>query len=937
MQADRDGDGVFDDLEARVRDVPGTKNLRVLVSLSANATKRRTGRLENEVGSLDVTDRFSVVDGFAAVVDAGQVRELANEPGVEHVELDGKVHATNASAQTSFGVTDARADMPALDGGDGIAAYSKDDMVAAVIDTGIGTPTPGQEHANLNNNKVIAFRDFTDGNPNDVDLAYDNNGHGTHVSGTIAGDGVPGGEGSMGVAPAAALVGLKVLGANGSGLDSDVLAAIQWVIDNGDDFGIEAINLSLGGEGCSNGSDLGSQAVNSAFDLGYVVAVAAGNDGPAGCSASTGISSPAAAANAITVGAMADLGQSGFYLVGFSSRGPTLDGRTKPDISSPGVFITSADNATTGDVVLSGTSMAIPFVVGVSLLMRDLNSALSPAQVKTRIMQTAVDWGPAGTDNDYGAGRIDAYAAIAAAAAVPGAPLDDDDTAVPAYEKETGPLTATGDRRLYTVTAQGGFPMTLGLTVDDGANDFDMYLYDASGVQVASAITPFRQDELHLSSASNGPYTLRVESFKGAGSYALDVSGGSAAELLPLIEKPTNQSPPSVSGTVASGQTLTGDRGTWTGPDQISYAYRWERCNFDASSCEDTTDDDLTHAVEAADLGKRLRLRVAATNPGGTTVARSALTDVVTPTNSSAPVVSGTTTEGNVLQATNGTWNGTDPVSFTHAWQSCAADGSGCAAIAGATAVQYQLTTAEVGRRVQVAVTGTNSAGTATATSALTAVVSGVAPSNTERPAVTGSAVQGAVLSSTNGAWSGTQPITFTRQWYRCDSALLSCSPLAGATGTTYSPTDADVGFPLRVSVTATNMAGSASSDSLATASVSPAPPSPPSNTRLPSLSGQTRDGFTLTLSSGRWNEPARSSSATAGALQHGGRRVPGDHRSHVAALRPVLLRCGPPDPGAGPGVERRRRGTGEHLCDRGGEVHGADASLTAASAGARG
>ena len=105
-----------------------------------------------------------------------------------------------------------------------------------------------------------------------------------------------------------------------------------------------------------------SQAIQRAVNAGIVVAVAAGNAGPGTCTVGT----PGAAPAALTVGAMTDLGPGGFYLASFSSRGPTADGRIKPDVVAPGVSVTSAAaNTTSGYSIYSGTSMATPFVAGV--------------------------------------------------------------------------------------------------------------------------------------------------------------------------------------------------------------------------------------------------------------------------------------------------------------------------------------------------------------------------------------------------------------------------------------------------------------------------------------------------------------------------------------------------------------------------------------------
>jgi hypothetical protein len=193
------------------------------------------------------------------------------------------------------------------------------------------------------------------------------------------------------------------------------------------------------------------------------------------------------------------------------------------------------------------------------------------------------------------------------------------------------------------------------------------------------------------------------------------------------------------------------------------------------------------------------------------------------PANTVAPVISGTAQQGATLTTDNGTWTSSTPItSYTYQWRRCDTSGTTCSDIAGATGQSYVATFADVGTTLKVAVTATNSAGSSTAVSAATGVVqsSSVAPSNTALPTITGTAQDGQTLTATPGDWNGTQPMTYAYQWNRCDTSGASCSPISGATSTTYVVTSADVGSTLRVKVTATNSAGFGTATSNPTATV---------------------------------------------------------------------------------------------------------------------
>ncbi|MCG2827279.1 MAG: S8 family serine peptidase, partial [Thermoplasmatales archaeon] len=117
---------------------------------------------------------------------------------------------------------------------------------------------------------------------------------------------------------------------------------------------------------------------------------------------------PACAFNVTTVGAVDD----SMNIAYFSSRGPTLDGRIKPDVCAVGVSVTSAQANTNGYVTWQGTSMATPHVAGVYALLLEYNPSLSPSQIKQIIEDSAIDKGDAGTDNTYGCGVVECIGAV---------------------------------------------------------------------------------------------------------------------------------------------------------------------------------------------------------------------------------------------------------------------------------------------------------------------------------------------------------------------------------------------------------------------------------------------------------------------------------------------------------------------------------------------
>jgi hypothetical protein len=192
------------------------------------------------------------------------------------------------------------------------------------------------------------------------------------------------------------------------------------------------------------------------------------------------------------------------------------------------------------------------------------------------------------------------------------------------------------------------------------------------------------------------------------------------------------------------------------------------------------------------------------------------------PNTKDRPKISGTVQDGQILTATSGNWNGTAPFSYAYQWQRCDSAGNNCVNIDGATSPTYKLTASYIGARLRVAVMASNwISGYSQATSDPTPVVAAAKPANTASPTISGTAKSGQALTASAGSWSGTQPISYAYQWQRCDSSGGGCGNISGARSQTYTLTSSDVGRTIRVVVTASNVAGSASAASAVTPVVS--------------------------------------------------------------------------------------------------------------------
>ncbi len=314
-------------------------------------TQRSVNALANK-HALEIKNVFdSALSGFSAELTAEQLQALRADPNVDYIEQNQIItvnpiisaSANAAQDNVTWGIDriDQR-DLPLNRSynynydGSGVTAY--------VIDTGIAF-----NHPEFGGRAKSGY-DFID-NDND---ASDCQGHGTHVAGTIGGA-------QYGVAKNVNLVGVRVLGCDGSGSTEAIARGIAWVAQNAS--GPSVANLSLGG-GISQAMD---QAVARLVQRGVTAVIAAGNDNKDACQVS-----PAREPSGITVGSTTNNdGRSNF-----SNWGNCVQ------IFAPGSDVTSASHKG-GTTTMSGTSMASPHVAGVAALYLQENKNLSPNQIKT--------------------------------------------------------------------------------------------------------------------------------------------------------------------------------------------------------------------------------------------------------------------------------------------------------------------------------------------------------------------------------------------------------------------------------------------------------------------------------------------------------------------------------------------------------------------------
>ncbi|MFL5958958.1 MAG: hypothetical protein ACJ75G_01640 [Gaiellaceae bacterium] len=331
-------------------------------------------------------------------------------------------------------------------------------------------------------------------------------------------------------------------------------------------------------------------------------------------------------------------------------------------------------------------------------------------------------------------------------------------------------------------------------------------------------------DQPHNQAINGHDYWLQEEySNEGKGCFQMSTSGPPTGNVLAYhggevmhtnttfaiywLPTPGNSVHPVVTGTAAVNHTLASSNGSWNG-SPTGYSYQWQRCSSSGAGCVDIPGaTGSTYALTSADGAQYVRATVSAANLNGASAYAASDGQLVIPlpAASGVPLLSGRAAVGKQLRTSNGTWN--TQAAFTYRWRRCAADGTRCTSIPGATAPAHVAIAADAGHRLEAVVTATNLSGTAQTLSKTSGVVVAV-PRVRKGPRISGPARLGRRLSAEQGLWSG-PPKSYRYRWLRCNMNGGSCVPVRRATHPTYRVTHHDAGHRLRVRVTATNAAGS--------------------------------------------------------------------------------------------------------------------------------
>lgn len=321
-----------------------------------------------EKHKVEVKKRFPFINAVSANVNFKTIKKLSENEYVYYITSNVMATTQNLSFFDDINFFPKLSDV-----------FDGTGVTLAVLDTGI---SPHFDFY-LPRKRIKHFVDLIGGK----NIPYDDNGHGTFVSGVALGSGCMSNFKFPGVAKNAELVSVKCMNENGQSGTSEILSAMQWVAENWKKYDISVVCMALGARdmGVKDPLKIGAKAL---VDLGLTLICAGGNSGD---DVST-IRSPASSPNVISVGGAKRSGKT-FSIPKFSSRGP-CGSIPKPDIVAPAVDITGCNFDETSElyVKMSGTSVATGIVAGVACLIKQKYPKITPAQIKLLMKNNAIDY-----------------------------------------------------------------------------------------------------------------------------------------------------------------------------------------------------------------------------------------------------------------------------------------------------------------------------------------------------------------------------------------------------------------------------------------------------------------------------------------------------------------------------------------------------------------